>query len=432
MKVSSITLAAIALALALTLGAAGAPGRAGALDPTFGTGGKALTDFGGDDYGTAVAIQKDGKLVVAGSSDVRGSDDFAIARYRERGVLDRSFGTGGKVLTDFGDGCIDRAAAVAIQSDGKIVVAGFSHAKGSDDFALARYTRSGALDPSFGMGGTVLTGFDSSSVDRATAMAIQPNGKIVVAGSSRGNGNWDVALARYTKSGALDRSFGTSGKVRTDFGGGRHDRATAMTIQPNGKIVVAGKRGIGLDAGFELARFTKHGELDTLFGTGGKVVTRFGSVDAGAYAVKIQQDGKLIVAGWGFRYARPKEFFEIARYTRRGTLDPSFGTGGKVLTAFGVSRYLYGYAAALQKNGEIIVAGATTTRHRVDVFALARYTTRGILDRHFGLGGRVLTAFNFTGSRQINALTIQPNRRIVAVGSSQDYNNDFALVRYLP
>jgi uncharacterized delta-60 repeat protein len=335
------------------------------------------------------------------------------------------------VLTDVGAGRVDRASAVAIQPNGKIVVAGFSKAKGNADFALARYTPTGALDPSFGTDGTVLTGFGASTVDQATAMVIQPNGKILVAGSSRENGNWDVALARYTRRGTLDRSFGTGGKVRLDFGGARHDQATAMAIQPNGKIVIAGTRGFGLNAGFELARFTKHGALDTLFGTGGKVVTRFGSVIAGAYAVEIQQDGKLVVAGWGFRYAHTKEYDAIARYTTRGTLDPSFGTRGRVLTKIGVSRYLFGYAAALQRNGEIIVAGATDIRYG-EVFALVRYTSRGILDRRFGVRGRVLTGFNGTGNRQINALAIQPNGRIVAVGSSQSYNNDFALARYLP
>ena len=201
-------------------------------------------------------MQKDGKIVVAGSSNAGGSNDFALARYTKSGVLDASFGTGGKVLSDLGSASNDQAYAVAVQKDGKIVVAGYSDAGGSNDFALVRYTKGGVLDASFGTGGKVLSDLGSASDDGANAVAVQKDGKIVVAGSSDAGGSYDFALARYTKGGALDASFGTGGKVLTDLGGS-NDEGSAVAVQKDGKIVVAGYSNAGGSDDFALARYTK-------------------------------------------------------------------------------------------------------------------------------------------------------------------------------
>ncbi len=178
-----------------------------------------MTDFD-TDCARAVAIQADGKIVAAGYSghgDVM--YDFLLARYTTSGKLDGSFGSGGKVLTDVG--VDDYAFSVAVQPDGKIVAAGLSTAKGSGDFALVRYTKSGALDASFGSGGKVLTDLGANSYDGASAVAVQADGKIVAAGFSRAKGSGDFALVRYTTSGKLDASFGLGGKVLTNLGGAR-------------------------------------------------------------------------------------------------------------------------------------------------------------------------------------------------------------------
>src|SRR5207245_943210 len=178
----------------------------GDLDATFGTGGRVLTDFGGGAGARALALQADGKIGATGftSSDFGTRRRFALARYNPDGSLDR------QVVTSFADR--DEASALALQSDGKIVVAGFSGAGGRQDFALARYNPDGSLDPSFGSGGRVLTDF--GGYDEASALALQSDGKIVVAGFSDVVG-FGFALARYNPDGSLDPSFGSGGRVLT-------------------------------------------------------------------------------------------------------------------------------------------------------------------------------------------------------------------------
>ena len=264
----------------------------GALDTGFGTGGKVTTPIGlGNDFGRAVALQSDGKIVVAGStSSISGNSDFAVVRYTSSGALDTSFGTGGKVTTPIGSST-DFGNAVALQSDGKIVVAGYSYIRCNTDFALLRYTSSGALDTSFGTGGKVTTPISSNGF--GNAVALQSDGKIVVAGSTSSNGGiFDFALVRYTSSGALDTSFGTGGKVTTPIGSGT-DFGRAVALQSDGKIVVAGSSTSGGKDDFALVRYTSSGALDSGFGTGGKVTTPFGSGNA----VALQSDGKIVVAG---------------------------------------------------------------------------------------------------------------------------------------
>jgi uncharacterized delta-60 repeat protein len=221
----------------------------------------------------ALAIQRDGKLVAAGRSRVTAlSDDSAVGRYSARGRLDSSFGRGGKVLTDFGSRkrVSGWANAVAIQADGKLVVAGSSGiiADGPWRFALSRYTARGKLDPTFGSGGKVLTRFGPVS-DSAVAVAIQRDGKIVAAGSDVRN-HAVFALARYTPGGKLDPSFGSGGKVLTDLG--LWSDARAVAIQADGKLVVA---GVGRLSDFAVARYAADGKLDSSFGSGGKVMTNF-------------------------------------------------------------------------------------------------------------------------------------------------------------
>src|SRR6266536_6168109 len=173
----------VLVALAGAFIAAALPGAAvagpGALDPSFGTGGQVTTDFGGFDSAQAVAVQSDGKILAAGSS---GGGDFALARYNADGTLDSTFGSGGKLTTDFGG--FDVALGVALQADGKIVAVG-GGGSGSD-FALARYNADGSLDASFGSGGMVTTDF--GGFEAATAVAIQGDGKIVVTGSTFSGG----------------------------------------------------------------------------------------------------------------------------------------------------------------------------------------------------------------------------------------------------
>jgi uncharacterized delta-60 repeat protein len=388
----------------------------GDLDPSFGTGGIVITSFGGTDVASAVVIQPDGKLVVAGRTNIAGNTVFALARYNPNGGLDvptpdtEGFGTGGLVTTDFGS--TDQAFAVALQGDGKIVTAG----RRGSDVIVARYNANGSVDSSFGSTtGRVITNFGAT--EQALALVIQPDGKIVVAGRTNKpapNGNFDFALARYEAAGTLDLTFGTAGLVTTDFGGSV-DRAFAMALQPDGKLVVVGDS----DANFALARYNPNGSLDPGFGAdgSGKVITSFGGTDQ-ASAVILQPDGKIVVAGQTDTGISTD--FALARYMPDGSLDGTFGSGGRVTTNFTGNSDDLGSAVVLQSDGKIVVGGTSE-----DNFALARYTPEGALDIPFGIEGKVTT--NLGGEDVLHALALQPDGAIVAVGESADR---FAVARY--
>jgi uncharacterized delta-60 repeat protein len=378
----------------------------GDLDPSFGSGGTVITSFGGTDVASAVVIQPDGKLVVVGRTNIAGNTVFALARYNPNGGLDPAFGTGGLVTTDFGS--TDQAFAVALQGDGKIVTAG----RRGSDIIVARYNADGSLDSPFGSGGRVITNFGMGATEQALALVLQTDGKIVVAGRTTKNGNFDFALVRYETTGIVDTTFGTAGLVTTDFGGSV-DRAFAMALQPDGKLVVVGDA----DANFALARYNSNGSLDASFGFDGKVVTSFGGSDQAA-AVVLQPDGKIVVAGQ--TDTGTSIDFALARYMPDGSLDGTFGSGGLATTNFLGNSDDLGSAVVLQFDGKIIVGGSSE-----DNFALARYTTGGVLDPTFGSEGKVTT--NVGGEDLLHALALQPDGAIVAVGESADR---FALARY--
>jgi len=318
---------------------------------------------------------------------------FALARYGRRGKLDRRFGKDGLVLTRFGrrrDWSI--ANGLAVQKDGKLVAIGLFSSLRYDDFALARYTARGLLDRSFGRAGKVLTSFGAHTRADASAVAIQPDGKIVVAGTDLtdtrpGVGVYEFALARYNADGTLDRGFGDSGRVVTKAG--PVSNAYAVVVQPDGKLFAAGSSAAGDDAihgkgNLILVRYSSAGKLDPNFGTGGELEAEAG-VPA---ALAIQADRKLVTAGVGIGPTHrddPRDF-ALARYTESGSLDPSFG-GGTLLTDFRAGAR----AVALVVDGEGRIVAAGTVR--TEDFALARYTTSGGLDRSFGTDGKVVTDF---------------------------------------
>ena len=329
------TLAIIIFLLSLPLSKR-AQAIAGDLDPSFGDGGKVITDFSGNsDFGNAMDIQPDGKIVVAGNSigdNSFAASDFALARYNPNGSLDTSFGVGGKVITDFGEDEIPNS--IAVQPDGKIVAAGVITGKGaaSIDFLIVRYNPDGSLDTTFGEAGRVRTDF-SSSRDTLIAAALQSDGKIVAVGvtsSDFSTTSPDYALARYNSDGSLDTTFDKDGKVTTDSGNQSLDSAMAVAIDSNGKIVVAGESSNSngtLAIDFSLARYNSDGSLDATFGTGGKVTTDFGTPQDRANDVSIQPDGKIIAAGNTREDLPIGANFALARYLTNGALDPSFGSG---------------------------------------------------------------------------------------------------------
>lgn len=318
----------------------------GSLDNTFGEKGIVTTRFNSIDQIRALAIQKNGKIVAAGSSADFANDhvDFAIARYNTDGSLDSTFGNHGKVRTQFLDE--DRANSVAIQDNGKIVVAGFTYGSEDLDIAIARYNTDGSLDETFGEGGRVIKdvsdGYDN---DNAKAVAIQSNGKILITGETSNSAltGPQIVLIRFNSNGSLDNSFGNKGLVITNIRNGV--LAKALAIQTDQKIVVAGNTNVRnyTNSDFILLRYLANGSLDQSFGSDGKVVTDFRTIDE-ASALGIQSDGKLIVAGGTGEFSSLTNFhrlydFAFARYNPDGSLDKSFSDDGKTTKDFGGSEF---------------------------------------------------------------------------------------------
>lgn len=406
------------------------------LDTSFGKSGKVVTDFtaasaaaGYNDEANAVAVQSDGKIIVVGATSDGTTTDFAVARYTATGDLDTTFGTGGKVTTDFGSGAgNDVAYAVAVQSDGKIVVAG-SGSNGTDlDFALVRYDSAGALDSSFGTAGKVLTHFGTGD-DSAYTVVIQSDGAIVAAGSAA-SGTQDIALARYTSVGALDTTFNTTGKVKTDVNT-TTDVAYGLAILSTGKIVAVGSSTTaGGLSDFAVVKYSAVGALDTSFGTSGKVTTDFGlSKNDEARSIAVQSDGMLVVAGYTTTGASDQNI-AVARYQANGTLDSGFDLSGLVSTDLNsASLNERAFAVGLRSDGKIIAAGFARVGPTYD-FAVASYNKDGSEFSGFGKDGTVTTEVG-SGNSFGRSLVIQSDGKILVAGKSfngTDY--DFAIARY--
>lgn len=401
---------------------------AGDLDSRFGKAGVVQTDFtGGDDYGFAVKVQADGKIVVAGQSGVYPLFHSALTRYNKNGALDRSFGTGGKVVAALDAGG-DGLTAIAFQTDGKIVVAGsVIHDNFTVAFVTARFNADGSLDQTFANSGSVETTFGDSAAE-GNDLVVQTDGKIVVVGLT-GPGTYtdlnDFALVRFNSDGSLDPGFGAGGKLTTAFNTG--SRATSAALQPDGKLVVGGTYETTQN-GFALARYNSDGTLDATFGNFGKVTTPVGTGDAFSFGIGLLPDGRIVLGGYSS--TSQAHDFTAACYNPDGTLDQSFGIGGVTATDFSGATDDIAYAVAVQRDGQIILGGRTGQYPDFN-FALARYSSTGQLDQSFGSGGKVITPIASTADGY--AVTVQRDGNTLlagAVAASQSPFN-FGLARYL-
>ncbi|HEY9066723.1 MAG TPA: hypothetical protein VIO33_17205, partial [Burkholderiaceae bacterium] len=368
-----------------------------------------------------------GKIVVAGWGHVTTGYALELVRLQRDGTLDTTFGSAGKVLTMIGSGAAE-ANAIAIQADGKILVAGsVDEAPKGTSFALVRYNADGSLDNGFGTGGIVITSFGSQS-DEAFAIAVQADGKIVLGGhamsATRG---LDFALARYNVDGTLDFGFGTNGQVLEPIrAGNARDSVYAIALQTiagQQKIVAAGGEG-----DFELARFNADGTRDSNFGAG---VAEFGSVIGAARAVMIGADNRIIVAG------HINEDWAMLQLDADGIADQSFGSGGRVITQLSTTNWDEAQALVRQADGKIVVAGWVHAGAGSNGdFAVARYNTDGTLDTGYGNGGITITPVApGTKADEARAIVLQADERVPTVrsllaGSANDSNYDFAVTRY--
>ncbi|MCW2973815.1 MAG: hypothetical protein JWN72_2088 [Thermoleophilia bacterium] len=389
-----------------------------------GAGTPGATDFGQVQPGASQVTSADCVVSFGSSNDTASlhlyqRDGSGVGMWQPPSGALDSGFSGDGTTTTAISGSTDIAYAVTTQPDGKVIAAG--HANGS--MSLARYNVDGSLDTTFDGDGKVTTNFPYGS--SIWSLMVQPDGKIL-AGGIGDVGAWnDFAVVRYNTNGSLDTTFDGDGIATTPFGSASDD-AYALALQPDGRIVLAGFTQ-GATDDVAVARFTANGALDTTFGTGGKVTTAVGSGADYGRSLAIQPDGRLIVAGYTVGATAD---VAVLRYNVDGTLDTSFNGTGKVVTTVG-SGNDYGRAVHVQDDGKILVGGYYANGSYNDAY-LMRYLANGTLDTTFDGDGRVVVAPG-PGHDSVFGLTTLGDGRIVAIGQSQagaGSNFDFEALRF--
>jgi uncharacterized delta-60 repeat protein len=389
----------------------------GTLDLAFNSTGKVTTTIGTASAVRAIAVQTDGKIIAVGYT--QGSNkDFAVARYTSAGVLDATFGTAGKITTDIA-GADDQANAVAIQSDGKIVVVGQSVLGGVTDFALVRYTTAGALDATFGTSGIAYTQISTNVLNIANAVVITSTGRIIVGGGSDGS----FSLAAYKTTGALD-SWGSGGKTITNFSGAA--TCTSLVLQTDGKIIAGGyTKNTSTDFDFQVARYTTGGFLDNTYGTSGSVQKDVGGFADQIKSISLQTDGKVIAAGYSNNSSAISQF-ALIRINTHGTVDATYGASGIASANFGsTTSSSNGNGVAVLATGKAVAVGSAPANS--GDFGLGQFDTSGANDNSFGVGGTVTTDFA-AGADAANCIALQADGKMVVGGVS---GTTFAVARYI-
>jgi uncharacterized delta-60 repeat protein len=442
MTIPRLTIATALVALVGLLPVGGASAAVpGELDPSFGAGGKVQTPFGPESYAGGVAVQPDGKILVAGTPEE--SKGFSIARLLPNGSPDPSWGEGGVVTTPLGK--FASAFDVAVQPDGKVVAVGEAPGAKDEDFAIVRYLSNGELDPGFGEGGVVILPVGEFG-DTARAVAIGPGGRIAVTGTADlPSFRNAVGVAVLESDGTPEAAFAGDGTTVVTTESGEDDRGEGIAVQSDGKVVIADSTGAGGGDGFTLIRLGLDGKPDSSFGGDGVVETPIpgeGGIEEGRISdVLVQSDGKIVGGGYGFDYTgAPPEFvgkFEIVRYLSNGELDPSFGSGGMVgVRPPGI--HSFGRSLGLAANGKLILGGTYDVSENPleehDAPALIRVNPDGSLDPSFGNGGVVLGVLGAgTEEESLEGLALQPDGKIVTTSTQYREPGGFAAIvsRYI-
>lgn len=376
--------------------------------PTFVTGsGKVTLDsFGSLGIARSIVTQENGKILYAGAlSDQNDNFVFGLGRYNADGTIDTSFNYDGIVTTDFGLGTQSSGQRIALQSDGKIVLAGTTSSNSQQDFALARYKPDGSLDESFGANGKLKMDFDGRD-DEVQSILFQDDGKILLVGMAYDKiRNGDLVLVRYTVDGSLDTTFSKDGKLAIPAG---DDFVRSVIFQQDGKIILAGTSSDD----FLLLRYNRDGSVDTTFSGDGKVTTDFGGIDS-AKTIKVLADGKILLAGG------TDSNFAAARYNIDGSLDTTFSDDGKLTADFGGNETAKSVTELA--SGEILLAGIGS-----EGLSLTRYDSSGKIDTTFGDNGQ-RSAPIFVDS--VYDITSQPDGKVLILGIN-DATNIFILSRY--
>jgi uncharacterized delta-60 repeat protein len=397
------------------------------LVPGFGSGGVVTTTLPGTDGSGAIdlVIQSDGKFVAVGSGATRDGNDFALVRYNADGTLDPSFGAGGQVQTPFPNTGGAIAISAALEPDGKILVAGDAFPAGGSSgigVALARYNADGALDPSFGDHGLVVDPLG----DYVTGVALDGQGRILIWGQGPQSA---TSLVRFEADGQLDQTFGVGGVASSDlyedpFG----SSPRSLAVEPDGQIIVA---GIIYDAAignyvFAVERYNTDGTPDPSFGMDGVATAGLGGAAERATGLALEPDGKIVVFGDAFGGVTNPNFnavFGLARFDSDGRLDAGFGTGGFTVDPSSVGSPM---GIAIEPDGKIVLVGNQThygpsydPYANYDTVTLSRYDADGLPDPTFGVGG---TTAPWTSPRgnDASAVTFAPNGTFVVAGTSND------------
>jgi len=406
-------------------------GPPGSVDTSF-QGGKVLVPVGGTDaYAYAMAAQPDGKILVAGTSHDH-AGDFTVLRFTRDGELDTSFGSAGVVTTEVGPSA-DVARAIAVDDQGRIVVAGSANGTASGlDFAVVRYLADGKLDEGFGSKGKTIVSFGDDA-DTAYSLLLQSDGKIVIGGdSSRGSSQTglDFALLRLDTDGKPDSSFGEAGLVTSSIAKlSARDSIYALALQTiDGEERIVAAGGEG---DFMVARFHADGSLDETFGEQGRLTGLFGSTIGAARALALTPEGEIVVAG------HAQHDFALAKLRKSGSLDAAFGVDGKVLTPVSKDNWDEAQGLALESDGKLLVAGWSYEGNSSSGnTALLRYDAEGALDPSFGDAGVVITEVAAaTKPDQGSALLISPDERvpserILVAGYASASFSQFAVTRF--
>jgi uncharacterized delta-60 repeat protein len=403
------------------------PGQPGTLDTTWGAAsavgaGKVITSVGSSsDIARAVAVQSDGKVVLAGTCrNSAGNTDFCATRYNADGSLDSTFDVGGKATRSLVAGN-DEAYALAIQPNGQIVLAGWCENGTNRDFCALRLSPIGTVDAAAFPGtGQAIVAIGGGN-DEARAVGLQPDGKIVLAGFCSNGSNNDFCALRLNADGSTDTTFGTGGAVTTPVGSGA-DEAYALAIQPDGHIVLAGACANGSNADFCAVRYSATGTAGAA-GTG-TIIAPMSSGDDIATAVTLQSDGKVVLAGYCSNGV--DQDFCVLRLSADGTIDNTFDGDGKLISPVGGSGD-FAYGVALQADGKLILAGYCLNPFAD--FCMTRHNTDGSLDTTFGTGGKVITPLGSSADAAY-AIALQSDGKILLAGECFVSNYDFCVARF--
>ncbi len=398
-------------------------GQPGFLDKTFGNNGRLISSANNtsSDMIRAIAIQSDNKIVATDDFVTNtGERKMLIIRYNMDGTIDQTFSGNGKIIPSISG---NFSSDVKIQTDGKILVAGSSlQTPTSYDIILLRYNVDGSIDDSFGKNGKVLIDLEAIE-DESPKIAMQTDGKIVIAWQSGANDNAKFALARLNPNGTSDTTFGgDGGKTGVVIGSQTHGITAIGIVNGNGKIIVVGAAlGKSGTTDFITIKFNKFGKLlDYTFAD-------FGNTNDVATCLAIQPDRKILVGGsingtppFGQDYNK----IGLVRYNISGDIDSSFGQNGRVITVIDSTFVNDGCSALLlQRDGKFIVGGSSSLK-----FALVRYRNNGTIDKSFGKRGITLTQVG-NQDASIVCLAWQGNN-IIAGGICYRFNYDFAICRY--